>query len=567
MKRTLAIFLISVISAVVLPVSCSGERENLNGEVSDRFDTGRCVGVLNDYARRGVYDSLLLESGYIFNARGSEYDDDRLVRIAGLMAAQAAIFLDDYSQAEAYLDSLSAMEGWKDYPDLQAMMNGIQASYDIKVGFDYPSALIHLADALNYYRRNGDAVNTCTALFHVSMIYFFRKDTTGCKYAREAVSISAEHPDDPYIMCAADVVMAMMSLVRKDYDDAGRYALAAKALADANGYTLVYSRIYMVLGEVAMQRGDMAEAETQLLKGFEYASHSDQDFYFELALPYSRLLISSGRYGEAETFLTETLAMIDRNRNIRYQYQVLELLSLLYEMKGDDESSYRYYKMSVVSRDSILNVSKDAAFNNILDLYENAALQNTILRRKYDMYVISFICILSIMAGAFFFYRYFQQNRLYKELTRHYQDYMRRTERLKRYLNREEAGKDETAADEALFSKLEKLMSEQRVYRSNDVSLEKLASMLGSNRTYISRVINRYAGKSFWGYINMYRIADATTMLSDQNNDIAIKNLYEILGYNSPASFFRVFKEEVGCSPSIYREQVRRMPDSPETEA
>ena len=102
-------------------------------------------------------------------------------------------------------------------------------------------------------------------------------------------------------------------------------------------------------------------------------------------------------------------------------------------------------------------------------------------------------------------------------------------------------------------------MSEDKIYRSNEVSLDKLASMLGTNRTYISRVINRYADKSFWGYINMYRIADATSMLSDPDNDIPIKNIYEILGYNSPASFFRVFKDEVGCSPSIYREQVRRM--------
>lgn len=551
---------ITNLALLSLFMSCScGERWQSVHPEGMEYDTEKYIELFNGYCRSGAYDSLSMKAREVFSAREKYYDDKKLAFVAGLMVTQASIFLDDYPEARRYIDTLSKMDEWEKYPNLQAMMNGVKASYDIKAGFDYPSALIHLTEALNYYRQNGDALNTCTALCNISMIYFIRRDTTGCRYAREAAEISAGHPDDPYMMCTSDVVMSMMSLVKKDYAAAGKYALEAKELADRYGYSLVYSRIYMVLGEVAMQWGDLAEAEKLLENGFRYARHSDYDFYFELALPYGRMLIGSGRYGEAETFLSETLDEIDRNDNIRYRYQVLELLSELYDRKGDTDDSYRFYKMAVASRDSILNVNKDASFNNVLDLYEDATMQNILLQRKYDMYVIAFVCILSILAGAFFFYRYFQQNRLYKELIRHYQDYMKRTERLRKYLNREDAPKEEGAADEALFSKLEKLMTEDRVYRSNEVSLDKLASMLGTNRTYISRVINRYADKSFWGYINMYRIADATSMLSDPDNDIPIKNIYEILGYNSPASFFRVFKDEVGCSPSTYREQVRRM--------
>lgn len=551
---------ITNLALLSLFMSCScGERWQSVHPEGMEYDAEKYIELFNGYCRSGAYDSLSMKAREVFSAREKYYDDKKLAFVAGLMVTQASIFLDDYPEARRYIDTLSKMDEWEKYPNLQAMMNGVKASYDIKAGFDYPSALIHLTEALNYYRQNGDALNTCTALCNISMIYFIRRDTTGCRYAREAVEISTGNPDDPYMMCTSDVVMSMMSLVKKDYAAAGKYALEAKELADRYGYSLVYSRIYMVLGEVAMQRGDLAEAEKLLENGFRYARHSDYDFYFELALPYGRMLIGSGRYGEAETFLSETLDEIDRNDNIRYRYQVLELLSELYDRKGDTDDSYRFYKMAVSSRDSILNVNKDASFNSVLNLYEDATMQNILLQRKYDMYVIAFVCILSILAGAFFFYRYFQQNRLYKELIRHYQDYMKRTERLRKYLNREDAPKEEGAADEALFSKLEKLMTEDRVYRSNEVSLDKLASMLGTNRTYISRVINRYADKSFWGYINMYRIADATSMLSDPDNDIPIKNIYEILGYNSPASFFRVFKDEVGCSPSTYREQVRRM--------
>ena len=52
------------------------------------------------------------------------------------------------------------------------------------------------------------------------MIYFYRRDTVGLKYARQTMSISSENLDDPYMMCAADVIMAMMLLVKGDYANA-----------------------------------------------------------------------------------------------------------------------------------------------------------------------------------------------------------------------------------------------------------------------------------------------------------------------------------------------------------
>ena len=510
------------------------------------------------YCRSGQFDSLAVDAGRVFAARNPGMDR-RLILLSGLHSAQAAIFLDNYPQAAAYIDTLSGFGDWAEYPDLSAMFSGIQASYEIKAGFDYPSALAHLTDALNWFKEDGNALNTCNALYNISMIYFFRRDTAGLRYAREAIEISSENMDDPYMMCTADVVMAMMLLVKGDYDGARRYADEAKRIADKESYTLVYPRIYMVLGEAALDDGDAAAADGLFRKGFEAARNTDPDFYFELAIPYSRMLIQTGRYQEAEEFLAGTLSIVDRNDNIRYRHVLLEQLSALKEAQGDIHSAYRYFKSAVSSRDSIMNVDKETSFNNLLDLYEKASLQNIIRKRQYDMYVTLFICVLSLLICAFFIYRYIRQIRLNKELVQRNQEYLKRSEMLRMYLKPESTQSGNESADEVLFGKLERIMREEHVYRSNDISLDKLAAMLGSNRTYISRVINRYADKSFWGYVNMYRIAEATEILSDLNNEVQIKNIYEVLGYNSAASFFRVFREETGISPSKYREEVRKM--------
>ena len=551
MNKSCIITIIAALTVLmsVLP-SCSDKEK--------QSDMRRYADLYVYYCRKGLFDSLAIDAGKLFAERNDEMDR-RLVLLSGLHSAQAAIFLDNYQSAAAYLDTLAGFDDWDAYPDLMAIFNGIRASYEIKAGFDYPAALAHLTDAFNWFKEDGNALNMCNALYNISMIYFYRRDTVGIRYARQAVKIATENMDDPYMICTADVVMAMMLLVKGDYDGARRYADEAKRIADKESYTLVYPRIYMVLGEAALDDGDAAAADGLFRKGFEAARNTDPDFYFELAIPYSRMLIQTGRYQEAEEFLAGTLSMVDRNDNIRYRHVLLEQLSALKEAQGDIHSAYRYFKSAVSSRDSIMNVDKETSFNNLLDLYEKASLQNIIRKRQYDMYVTLFICVLSLLICAFFINRYLRQSRLNKELVQRNQEYLKRSEMLQKYLRPEPAPSGNDPADEQLFGKLERIMREEHAYRSNDISLDKLAAMLGSNRTYISRVINRYADKSFWGYVNMYRIAEATEILSDLNNEVQIKNIYEVLGYNSAASFFRVFREETGISPSKYREEVQKM--------
>ena len=417
MNKSCIITIIAALTVLmsVLP-SCSDKEK--------QSDMRRYADLYLYYCRKGLFDSLAIDAGKLFAERNDEMDR-RLVLLSGLHSAQAAIFLDNYQSAAAELDTLAGFDDWDAYPDLMAMFNGIRASYEIKAGFDYPAALAHLTDAFNWFKEDGNALNMCNALYNISMIYFYRRDTVGIRYARQAVNIASENMDDPYMICTADVVMAMMLLVKGDYDGARRYADEAKRIADKESYTLVYPRIYMVLGEAALDDGDAAAADGLFRKGFEAARNTDPDFYFELAIPYSRMLIQTGRYQEAEEFLAGTLSMVDRNDNIRYRHVLLEQLSALKEAQGDIHSAYRYFKSAVSFRDSIMNVDKETSFNNLLDLYEKASLQNIIRKRQYDMYVTLFICVLSLLICAFFIYRYIRQIRLNKELVQRNKEYLK----------------------------------------------------------------------------------------------------------------------------------------------
>jgi len=70
----------------------------------------------------------------------------------------------------------------------------------------------------------------------------------------------------------------------------------------------------------------------------------------------------------------------------------------------------------------------------------------------------------------------------------------------------------------------------------------------------VSDLINKGLGQNFNDYINKYRVEVIVKKLSDENNNhlsilaIALDN-----GFNSKATFNRVFKKKTGKSPSEYR--------------
>ena len=96
--------------------------------------------------------------------------------------------------------------------------------------------------------------------------------------------------------------------------------------------------------------------------------------------------------------------------------------------------------------------------------------------------------------------------------------------------------------DRQLWQRLEEMMRVGKIYRNSDISLDRLAEMLGTNRTYVSRVINRYAGTTFYNYIHSARIDDASRILSDASSEIQLQDLAMEMGYNSQSSFYRVLQ-------------------------
>lgn len=114
---------------------------------------------------------------------------------------------------------------------------------------------------------------------------------------------------------------------------------------------------------------------------------------------------------------------------------------------------------------------------------------------------------------------------------------------------------DMSAEDRVLAARIESLLDIEKVYHEPAYGRADLARELETPETVISRVINGHFGKSFPQLLNERRVEDAKRLLRE--TDAPVKIIAREAGFNSGASFNRVFRDVTGATPSAYRSQYR----------
>lgn len=92
-------------------------------------------------------------------------------------------------------------------------------------------------------------------------------------------------------------------------------------------------------------------------------------------------------------------------------------------------------------------------------------------------------------------------------------------------------------------------------YRNPSLKVADIATAVGTTTTNISEMCSMYLETSFFAFINSYRIAEFKRCVRDQQYDnYTITALAEMCGFKK-SSFFNVFKEHEGCTPSVWLKQ------------
>ena len=86
---------------------------------------------------------------------------------------------------------------------------------------------------------------------------------------------------------------------------------------------------------------------------------------------------------------------------------------------------------------------------------------------------------------------------------------------------------------------------------AQDICIEDYAANRHMSVCWLIRIFKRYMGITPLQYIASVRINKAKELL--EGTDYSIQEIGNIVGYDNPLYFSRIFKKLVGCSPSQYR--------------
>jgi len=106
---------------------------------------------------------------------------------------------------------------------------------------------------------------------------------------------------------------------------------------------------------------------------------------------------------------------------------------------------------------------------------------------------------------------------------------------------------------ETEFKQLQEVMRTDKPYLDSKLSLHKLSSISKIPSNKLSFIINQKAEKNFYEFINGYRVEKVKERL--KNDDLSLYSILGIAeecGFNSKASFNRIFKKNVGMTPTEF---------------
>lgn len=108
-----------------------------------------------------------------------------------------------------------------------------------------------------------------------------------------------------------------------------------------------------------------------------------------------------------------------------------------------------------------------------------------------------------------------------------------------------------------LKKKLHTLLEQEKIYLNDTLSLLDLSRKLGISDKKLSELLNQHLNVSFYNFINEYRVAEVKRRLqSGDNEKYTLLGIAFESGFQSKASFNRVFKQKTGMSPSKYRKSL-----------
>lgn len=405
---------------------------------------------------------------------------------------------------------------------------------------------------------------------NLATVAFSLSDTTGLKYA-QSLYRWAQKNEDAQMEFVGAYQCALMYYIKGDLDAALNYLQRAEKLAPVNNRA-EQCAIFSLYGEIYYEKENYVEAIRLLDKALAFRNDAQISTVSDVYLCYIRVLNRQGKYRESNRMIDEWFASVrDKDLNID-ENKFVEMRVANYEALGNLQGTVAELKRLTELDRQEYERDKQHSINELKVIYdiERREREADYQKQKFEderlkttFLSISVLCLLVVVALLLYYYH--KRKKYYEAIVLKSRENIQignENLELKKELSSvgEKVTKIKEDKTDELYQNLCGLMENEKLYKNENLTREYLSELLNTNRTYLSQLIRERTGNGYSAFVNGYRIREAVKILSDPAQiDYPLKALYRDLGFSSVSTFYKVFQESMGMTPSNYRKTMARI--------
>ena len=385
-------------------------------------------------------------------------------------------------------------------------------------------------------------------------------------------------------------------------DSARTYYELSLAENEAAGSELGIALCHINFGSLHERAADYDAAITDYRRAYDILHDgSDQWHWLQAAVAVARANLSAGDLASTRNYLDTVWAVAVNIGSLEHQAEVARLRSSLAEKEGDMRSALTYFRESLALADSVAGINKAGNAHETRLKYKEGVMRDEMSamqrlfaaeRRAMTMTILAVTMALLVAVSIVAWLIVLTRRRI-RNHRRLIAEYERRLEQVLTELHEASAeGTGAVAAQEAepagtatatqtpapdatlpepaptepatpavadakpldsggeaFLRHFNKLINDN--LDSPDLNVAMLAQALNMSQRQLSRKVRQYTQLDTQTCIRTARIRQAKHLL--RHSDLAVFDVAVKCGFDSPSYFSRVFRLEVGVSPSDYR--------------
>lgn len=353
----------------------------------------------------------------------------------------------------------------------------------------------------------------------------------------------------------------------KQYDELLQHAIRFEAFIDhcdeevrrkgvAMDNTMHRFYVYYSFAEAYEGLGQYDKAETYFRKASGISRHtpSNRIPLFELN---ARILSGQGRYTEALAQIDSALNDPDENESHTIQLTHRSMKAdILHDARRFEEAS-DLYRQVIDLTDSVSVHDMEIQLNDLRTLYKlDQYKMETSLRNQQLLFALIACALLALVLLVIVrSYRLVRRkNRaLCEQIEQQAMRFKQEVEARKEAQTTLPLAPQDTAANEnELFTRLNLLLTEEKLYLTPEINRDMLVDRLGTNKNKLAEAITAGTGRSLTEYITELRLREALLLMEAQP-DLPLAQIAEQAGFGVYSSFYRAFNKQYGVKPTEYR--------------